>query len=87
MCDPIVDCVYDELVLAADLVSRNGWTGVRAPAVVVSLGVVDGVAEASFSTGRGAAGLGGALESEVRPLDLVRAFDACGPEFRFGVRE
>lgn len=26
----MVDWVYDELVLAADLVSRNGWTGVRA---------------------------------------------------------
>lgn len=26
----MVDWTYDELVLAADLVSRNGWTGVRA---------------------------------------------------------
>jgi 5-methylcytosine-specific restriction protein A len=26
----MVDWVYDELVLAADLVSRSGWTGVRA---------------------------------------------------------
>lgn len=29
----MVDWIYDELVLAADLVSRNGWTGIRAASV------------------------------------------------------